>query len=386
MKKVVSISLNGIAFQLEENGYDELRVYLERAEARLKDSPDRSEIMADLEQAIGEKCSRVLGPHKTVVSGTEISSILTEMGPVETAEENPADAAFDSAAPAASPAGAADIPQPRKRLFKIREGQMWFGVCNGIAAYLGVDVTWVRIAVVVLALVTTGFALLAYFGLVIIVPYAETSEDRAAAFGAPFSTEEFIGRAKKKSEDGAREYERWRREWRRQQRHWQKQWNHMNAQMRQATANAAPQMGSAARAISAVFVPIAAIIGAVLFVGFILALVELVAEHSIFGWHFSHAIPLWVLVLSLVAVYAFAAMVVRAIRHGGTPAGSQHFGWGALHMVIWLCTALLLLWVAYTFIPGIGDVVDQFVWAANLTIDNLSETIVSNNFSLLDVI
>lgn len=386
MKKVVSISLNGIAYQLEENGYDELRVYLERAEARLKDSPDRAEIMADLEQAIGEKCSRMLGPHKTVVSGAEITSILAEMGPVESAEERPADAAFDPAA-AASPAGAATAPPlPRKRLFKIREGEMWFGVCNGVAAYLGVDVTWVRIAVVVLALITTGFALLAYFALVFIVPYAETSEDRAAAFGAPFSTEEFIGRAKKKSEDGAREYERWRREWRRQQRHWQKQWNHMNAQMRQATANAAPQMSNAARAISAVFVPIAAIIGAVLFVAFILGLVELIAQHSIFGWEFSHAIPLWVLVVSLVVVYSLATMLVRAIRRGGTPAGANHLGWNALHTVVWICTALLLLWVAYTFIPGVGIVVDQFVWAANLTMDNLSETIVSNNFSLLDVI
>ena len=68
------------------------------------------------------------------------------------------------------------------------------------------------------------------------------------------------------------------------------------------------------------------------------------------------------------------------------PAGANHVGWSALHAVVWICTALLLLWVAYTFIPGISDLVDQFVWAASLTIDNLSETFVSNNFSLLDVI
>ena len=121
-------------------------------------------------------------------SGAEITSILTEMGPVESAEDKPADAALDPGATASPAGGAAAPPLPRKRLFKIREGEMWFGVCNGIAAYLGVDVTWVRIAVVVLALVTTGFALVAYFALVFIVPYAETSEDRAAAFGAPFST------------------------------------------------------------------------------------------------------------------------------------------------------------------------------------------------------
>ena len=75
MQKVVSISLNGNSYQLEEPGYEQLRDYLDRAEARLKDSPDRAEIMADLEQAIGEKCRAMLSPHKTVVSTLEIERI-----------------------------------------------------------------------------------------------------------------------------------------------------------------------------------------------------------------------------------------------------------------------------------------------------------------------
>ena len=83
MQKVVSISLNGNSYQLEEPGYDQLRAYLERAEARLKDSPDRAEVMADLEQAISEKCRATLGPHKTVVNTTEVERIISEMGPVE---------------------------------------------------------------------------------------------------------------------------------------------------------------------------------------------------------------------------------------------------------------------------------------------------------------
>src|SRR3982751_4180569 len=90
MQKVVNISLNGIAYQLEEPGYNQLRIYLERAEARLKDSPDRTEVMNDLEQAIGEKCALVLGAHKTVVNEAEVAKILEEMGPVEAAEEKPA--------------------------------------------------------------------------------------------------------------------------------------------------------------------------------------------------------------------------------------------------------------------------------------------------------
>jgi hypothetical protein len=122
MQKVVNISLNGIAYQLEEPGYNQLRAYLERAESRLKDSPDRTEVMNDLEQAIGEKCARSLNPHKTVVNEAEIAKIIEEMGPVESPEEKAAGAAPEGTA---EPADAYSGPQPRKRLFNIREGAMW---------------------------------------------------------------------------------------------------------------------------------------------------------------------------------------------------------------------------------------------------------------------
>src|SRR3954465_14817813 len=104
MQKVVSISLNGNFYQLEEPGYDQLRAYLERAEARLKDSPDRAEVMGDLEQAISEKCRATLGPHKTVVNTNEVERIISEMGPVESADGLAADAAGgSSSAPPPSP-------------------------------------------------------------------------------------------------------------------------------------------------------------------------------------------------------------------------------------------------------------------------------------------
>src|SRR5215470_4630400 len=98
MQKVVTISLNGVAYQLEEPGYNQLRDYLERAEARLKDSPDRAEVMADLEQAIGEKCRAVLGPHKTVVNTSEVELIIQEMGPVESPDAKAGAGSTDSAA------------------------------------------------------------------------------------------------------------------------------------------------------------------------------------------------------------------------------------------------------------------------------------------------
>jgi len=371
MQKVVNISLNGIAYQLEEPGYNQLRTYLERAEARLKDSPDRVEVMNDLEQAIGEKCARVLSPHKTVVNEAEIAKIIEEMGPVETAEEKAAGAAPEGSAEQAPPYTG---PQPRKRLFNIREGAMWAGVCNGIAAYINVDVTWVRIAFALITIFSWGGMILVYIALAFIVPTAETAEDRAAAFGMPFNTEELIGRAKKNFEKFGSDY-RWRREWRRQQRHWNRQWNHMSEQLRNATAQAMPHMSHTARAITGVFLPIAAIVGAVLFVAWVLALVSLIAQQTVFGWALPHGMPLWVGILVLAMLYFAISTPLKMIRHGGRQAAGYHPGWAALHGLMWLGFTVLFFWIAYTVFPGVHELVDQLMWAADLTVSNISETI-----------
>ena len=181
MQKVITINLNGNAYQLDEQAYEELRGYLAHAEAQLAGNPDAPEILRDLEQSIAEKCLRLLGPGKSVVTTSEISQILREVGPVE------------SAAGAPHTAASASTAQPR-RLYQIREGGMISGVANGLAAYFDVDPTLVRVAFVAGAVaemsfydrppvLTIGF----YFLLVFLVPYAKTSEERAAAQGASAS-------------------------------------------------------------------------------------------------------------------------------------------------------------------------------------------------------
>ncbi len=83
MNTVIIINLNGIAFHLEEPGFQGLRAYLEQAQAQLKDNPDKTEIMADLEQAIADKCAHFLRPHKNVLTAAEIDDVLRQMGPVQ---------------------------------------------------------------------------------------------------------------------------------------------------------------------------------------------------------------------------------------------------------------------------------------------------------------
>ena len=48
-----------------------------------------------------------------------------------------------------------------KKLYRIEQGKMLFGVCNGIAAYLNMDVTIIRLLAVALA-VCSGAGIVLY--------------------------------------------------------------------------------------------------------------------------------------------------------------------------------------------------------------------------------
>src|SRR5580658_7976635 len=201
MRTVNSISLNGNAWQIEAEGCEALAAYLKSAETRLTADPDRDEILADLEQAIADKLARYVSAHKNVVTAAEMALVLKEIGPVEPVDtETPAQpgssshSSADAQPGAQAAAGGAGLGQPAgpRHLFRIREGGMISGVCNGLAAYFGVDVTLVRVVFVVFGVFTGGVGVAVYLVMLIVVPVAVTSEQMAAAHGRPFSAEELI--------------------------------------------------------------------------------------------------------------------------------------------------------------------------------------------------
>lgn len=188
MNKVVAINLNGQAYQVEEAGYDDLKAYMHKAAERLKDDPDKDEIIADLEQAVAEKCDQVLVKGKTVVSEKEVAALLAQMGPVG------AEAGNDEA----EPGEAGKSKGQPKRFYLIKEGSMIGGVATGIATYFNIDVTVVRLLLVVAAFVTNGVAIVLYILAMIVAPTADTPEKRAAARGEKFNSQDLIEAAKRK--------------------------------------------------------------------------------------------------------------------------------------------------------------------------------------------
>jgi phage shock protein PspC (stress-responsive transcriptional regulator) len=403
MNPVISVNLNGNAYQIEEAGYTLLRAYLDRAAAALKGNPDEAEILADLEQAIADKCQRGLGPNKTVVTAAEMTQVLAEMGPVDAANGDGAQA--DAASPKTEPAGAASgDAEKAKRLYQIKEGAMISGVCTGLSAYLHVDVTIIRIAFLILAY-WGGVGIGAYILLMVVIPKATTDEQVAAAHGEPFNAREVIDHAKRISEDIKSNTSQWRKHVRQQQRHWRRQMRHARAEHATLGAGAGgglfmfagfvflmftliavaksgtfwgmplpmgiPQTVVIAGLFLACFMifaprglrgtpaapapvspatPVLNLLSAAWLILLIVALVSLFRTHAIFHWPIPSGVPLWAAAVVVLIVYQLVAaplMIGRgAVRADG---------------VAGLVAGGIVCWLLYENVAEVRVVVDR-VW------------------------
>jgi phage shock protein PspC (stress-responsive transcriptional regulator) len=339
MQKVISINLNGIAYQLEEGGYGVLQAYLSRAERELTNNPDRTEIMRDLEQAIADKCQRFLGPHKAIVVEAEVAQIVAEMGPVTSGPETEG-AGQKGESGTKQNGGAASTSPTAKRLYRLPEGAMLAGVCNGLATYLQVDVTLVRIAFVVLALLTKGVGILVYVAMMFVVPEATTDEARAAASGSPINAKEIVDRVKRQYEQGSH---KWHREWRRKQRRWRR------AGLSAAAAPPPPWL--------AAVLPLFGLVHLMLFLIAAAMMISLVNTGTILQWQKPPDVPLWTAALVLFIGYQLAVSPFRGVQHWAWRSGAgSAAGWFAFwHAVIWLIGLAVALWVASDHIPEITE-------------------------------
>ena len=195
MRRVEIVNLGWRAYSVESEGVAAIDAWLDTARMRLNGDPDRDDLLLDFEWAIGEKCDARVAPGNDVVTNEDISSILESLGTIEPSGDDTA--GFTSTTPP-------QVESHPRRLYRLPAERMIAGVCSGLAAWMSVDVTVVRVAwatlTVLLATGTDGaaiplsialYALLA-FGL----PQADSPESRAAAYGHGDTAQDRLVRAR----------------------------------------------------------------------------------------------------------------------------------------------------------------------------------------------
>ncbi len=356
MERVVTINLNGNSYQLEEPAYDALRSYMTRAEAALTANPDKAEIVRDLEQAIADKCASHLGPNKSVVSATEMTRILGEMGPVE------GDTGEPGAQTESAQARSSDYARPNRRLYRIYDRGAWTGVSAGMAAYAGVGVDWVRTGWILATIFTGGFTGLIYIAMVFVVPVASTSEEMAAAHGAPFNAQEVVDRAKREySRFTDENAPRWRAEWRRQRRAWDDQvnsWRGSSERRAAAAAGPAPA-GYMTRIFAGLLAFVFSIITAALLIAFLIAFFSLITTREILGWDPPLDAPFWMVLVILGVVYAAISAPFSALRKASFETVTGERDANGSNGVATAAIVLIVGWFAWMYVPEARDLMEQ---------------------------
>ena len=82
MKKTISINIAGILFNIEEDGYEKLRSYLDAIADYFRKFEGSHEIVADIESRIAEILLARKGETSQVVSAADVDHVILTMGKV----------------------------------------------------------------------------------------------------------------------------------------------------------------------------------------------------------------------------------------------------------------------------------------------------------------
>jgi phage shock protein PspC (stress-responsive transcriptional regulator) len=175
-----TVRLNRSVLQFDGAAHARLERYLAESAQLLEGDPDPQEILADLEQAVADQCTRRLPPAQSIVTLAELEPALEEIGSVQAPGNGtvpPPHATRSASAPA---------------LQQVSQGAVISGVCLGLARYFRLDVTMLRVVAVLLLLATGGAMFLAYFSLMLLMPYARLEPDAVAVGWLPAKSRAFI--------------------------------------------------------------------------------------------------------------------------------------------------------------------------------------------------
>lgn len=164
MKKTYNLNLNGLVFCIDEDAFLQLQHYIKTLERHYLKEEGGKEIMQDIESRIAELFRESLQQnYKEAISLPDIEQVVRIMGTP--------DAIIDETN------GYANMQQTKHKLYRDPDTRILGGVAAGIAAYMGISVIWIRLALLLLSL-AYGLTIPVYIILWGILPKAVTAKQK----------------------------------------------------------------------------------------------------------------------------------------------------------------------------------------------------------------
>lgn len=191
MNKTLSIGLAGFSFTIEEHAYIKLSDYLNALRSSL-DISEADEVIHDIEIRMVEIFRDSLGKREVINDG-DVERVIAQIGTPEKIEEQ--EEAYYSEKNTKSNKNnfTGTTYTDKRQLFRDPEKQKIAGVCAGLAAYSGMEISWMRLIWVgafLFLLVAPGSSFLViilYFILWAVLPKAESASDFLKMKGKPLN-------------------------------------------------------------------------------------------------------------------------------------------------------------------------------------------------------
>jgi phage shock protein PspC (stress-responsive transcriptional regulator) len=191
MKKTINISLAGISFIAEDDAYHRLDEYLNSLRKHFATFPDAEEIVRDIEARFAEQFSGKAGGVQAITLA-EVENLIASMGSPEQFGDEQQEKKEESSGKDAFILG--------KKLYRNPDDAIIAGVASGIAAYFGVDAIWIRL-LFVLVTFATGFGILIYIVMWVLMPEAKTETEKMQMRGEPVNLKNLEQTIKERAEE-----------------------------------------------------------------------------------------------------------------------------------------------------------------------------------------
>ena len=191
MKITVSINLGGYSFNIDEDAYAELKMYLRNLELHFAGEESSSEILSDIETRMAELFRTKITTYKQVINIEDVRQAISVLGTPEDISDSDGTSSREKFS---SPG--------YHRMYRDPDHRIIGGVCSGMGAYWNIDPVIVRIIFLAL-LLAGGIGVMVYLILYIVLPEAKTTAQKIEMKGEPVNIHN-IKEAVKKEFDSVR--------------------------------------------------------------------------------------------------------------------------------------------------------------------------------------
>lgn len=177
MNKTININLGGIFFHIDEDAYLKLKHYLDAVSGSLQDdSQAKDEIINDIEQRISEIFTEKITKERQVIHEKDVDDVIAIMGQPEDYRLNEENYESNTSK-----------NNPVKKLYRYGKNRILGGVSSGMAMFFNVEVVWVRVLWVILAIISSGVGALIYLIFWMLLPEAKTTAEELQLKGEPIT-------------------------------------------------------------------------------------------------------------------------------------------------------------------------------------------------------